>query len=371
MREIQETREIQEIAKMIDVRDLEILWYSGGEITHVGDCKGEPGSLWDKRVFCPGGQISKTNMGCIHLPVPFVNVQYMTPKNPVLQNLLGISFPELQMMALRNERTIVELDQNTGKWKFVGLHGGIVNAATENHPTRRKLYGIDAIELLLNGSEYKDRIILHNLPVLPICERMLDPYYDPKRKQDVQYLYENVLRKKNAYKKAVKREVESAYGGKSREHADTLRTLEDKRFQLQKAVGNLINNGWNGDPIRDKYGIPYNSLEEYTAQDPPHWNEFLEEKAKMIRNMQKDAFGSTVSEKTVYYMDDIVYKMINDVYETYFPEVAGFHKENLFSAGFAAVRKGRKEFFMGYEEIPAFVAAIYRSMEFYHRKMIV
>ena len=366
-------RENQKIAKMIDVTDEKILQHSSGEITHVGDHEGKPGSLWDKRVFCPDGEISETNMGHIHLPVPFVNVQYMTPRNPVLQNLLGISFPELQMMALRNKSTIVELDQNTGKWKFVGLHGGIVNAATKNHPTRQTLHGIDAIKLLLDGNEDKDRIILHNLPVLPIWERMSDPYHDPREKQNVQYLYENVLRKKNAYKKAVKREMKSAYEGDFWKHANAFWALEDKRFQLQKAIGDLIDNGWNDDPIRDEYGIPYNSLEEYACQymTPPHWDEFVAERTEMLKEILKNTFGSTFSTEAVYYMDEIAYKMISDVYQTYFSAVTGFHKEKLFYAGFVAVKKGRKELFRGYEDIPAFVIAIYRIMEFYYRKMIV
>lgn len=366
-------RENQKIAKMIDVTDEKILLHSSGEITHVGDHEGKPGSLWDKRVFCPDGGISKTSMGHIHLPVPFVNVQYMTPSNPELQNMLGISSPELQMMALKNTSAIVELDQNTGRWKFVGLHGGIVNTTTENHPTRRKLHGIEAIELLLDGNKYKDRIILHNLPVLPIWERIPDPYHDPREKQDVQYLYENVLRKKKAYKKAMKREIESAYGNEILDHVEAFWALEDKRFQLQKAIGDMIDNGWNDDPIRDEYGIPYDSLEEYACQymTPPHWDEFVAERTEMLKEILKDTFGSTFSTEAVYYMDEIVYKMINDVHQTYFPTVSGFHKEKLFSAGFAAVRKGRRKLFRGYENIPAFVTAIYRSMEFYYRKMIV
>lgn len=91
----------------------------------------------------------------------------------------------------------------------------------------------------------------------------------------------------------------------------------------------------------------------------------------MLKEILKDTFGPTFSTEAVYYMDEIVYKMINDVHQTYFPTVSGFHKEKLFSAGFAAVRKGRRELFRGYENIPAFVTAIYRSMEFYYRKMIV
>lgn len=285
--------------EMVKVTDKDILEWSNGEITSYStfpdyrnfldkdeeDCTEEEiaeakeklasaKTLYSKDIFGEYGERSM-QMGHIALPFPVVNINYFMGTRPFLAKKLGRSVEELKKLIFGN--TFIAADTKEGLYKkdeYVDFKE-IQDAIKEGKLTKEEyekdiLSYADAVEYLLKEKNDPDidRIILHNIPVIPLLLR-----YKFKKTDDgsmdiaggymVNSLYGNVIDHSEKIKHLLQ--------FKDAENAGTI--IRAERAILQMNTDALINNGYTTVRTND-WGRVFESLHEMalSIKGKPAWS---------------------------------------------------------------------------------------------------
>lgn len=223
-------------ARMLDVTDEDILEWSNGEV-RVTDPNGDPitdeSEFVSEKIF---GELSdgSTAMGHIVSPVPFVNINYVRGPKPVLPELLHMNRSDVE--GIINQSLIINIDTTEIK------KAKDVRETAENLVT-----GADAIELLLKkNNQPTEKIILHNMPVLPLSFRFEKRDGSGIIRFPLEVLYFRFAKRCCRYRNFVQLATPSVI-------------IETERLFLQKAADALINNGVCATPFSIS-GVPAESL---------------------------------------------------------------------------------------------------------------
>lgn len=147
-------------AQMLDITDGDILEMSKGEYTSEdsdNNLKLIPSGF--------GNAFEKAGNDMQHVcsPVPFVNVNYIRGKRPVLSDMLHLDRATVEGIIYHS----LCINRDTCKIKKVK------DVSPKNCTSEDYITGAEAIELLLEKkNQPTEKIILHNLPVLPLCLRL-------------------------------------------------------------------------------------------------------------------------------------------------------------------------------------------------------
>lgn len=231
-----------EIMNMVDISDKQILELSNGEVTKVAwwDDSAEKikDSLIDLDIF--GSYDDPTLMGHIKLPCPVVNIQYLYGIRPILSDLLKMDLQDVARIVYYSAG-IVDEDGETK-----------IYSAKDLASQKGALLGASAIEYLLKTKgKSADGIILHNIPVIPLCMRTKcktdkegDVYYQTS---EINGAYMCVVMRASRIRKLVSIDAPEII-------------LINERRMLQEYVDALINNGAKGRPHTNPEGIVSDDL---------------------------------------------------------------------------------------------------------------
>lgn len=225
-------------AEMLQVTDKTILDWSNGEVNTISEEEILPHSLEDPAIF---GKIESLAMGHITLPKPIINVQYLCGRRPVLAGIIGMTQSETEQIT--HYIKYINVNKNSTNYKkLIDYKSYCQLENREDYKT-----GAEAIELLL-GKGLKENIILHNIPVIPLCMRYVENE-DSLQPMYINYMYERIINRINRLNKLIDLT------------APEIILINESRM-LQEYVDQLINNGAYGIPVMMRNGCPAESLSE-------------------------------------------------------------------------------------------------------------
>ena len=230
-------------SKMLDVTDESIIAMSNGEVTNNNLYDEEDKlltnlpNLASEEIFGKIGEKS-LKMGHIHTPVSIVNIQYFRGKKPILPSILQMDRKDVE--AIIYCHTFV--NKETGR---LMKQTNVNEFCSEGYLT-----GAEGIKYLLDMIGYSsDRIILNNIPVIPLWLRVDVTDYGRVTHYPVEELYYSFLQRCNRY-----RMLEAL------ESVPPI-ILQCERECLQRYADNLICNGATSFTKTSFYGIPLESLQ--------------------------------------------------------------------------------------------------------------
>lgn len=256
MEKIWQNTNVETMAAMLDVTDAMILELSDGEVKHPAPlCEDDPteASPCDPAIFGEMGEETE-RMGHIALPIPVVNVQYFYGKRPILPRAIHMSREDLECVLYGASYVVVDPKGTDAAYKQVVLFKDYA-AFCENHPGVVCRQGADAIAYLLEREQVpgREHMVLHNLPVLPICMRYQEVSCKEHGKAWIPYqledLYERVMRQKCRVETLGELHVPEVI-------------LWNEKLALQRTVDDLVSNGAAGVPHLNSTGCPDQSLQE-------------------------------------------------------------------------------------------------------------
>ena len=227
-------------AEMLNVTDKTILEWSNGEVNIISEDDVLPHSLEDLNIF---GSMESLEMGHIELPIPIINVQYLCGRRPILAGIIGMTQNETEQIV--HYAKYVNINKNSSDFKHIVGYKEYCQLQNKNDYRT----GAEAIELLIDKtSELRPKIILHNLPVIPLSMRyvkegeIFHPMY-------INYMYERIINRISRLSKLTELT------------APEIILLNESRM-LQEYVDQLINNGAYGILVIMGNGCPAESLSE-------------------------------------------------------------------------------------------------------------
>lgn len=246
-----------EMANMVNVSDAVILDASNGKVSEPYEYDDDDnripteGSLLDEKIFGSYDDEDVSLMGHIELPEPIVNIQYLYGTNPVLPKYLGIDRMALDRL-IYHAAYIDTKDDDAKIYTYTEIQEK--KAKEENLEEARFLSGAKAIEFLLQRKDVDPSfIILHNIPVMPLCMRfgyVKDKDGNKKLQAfSLHHSYRRLLNRANRLFKLMALE------------APDIILVNEKRM-LQEYADSLINNGVRGFPASDGNGNILDSLQD-------------------------------------------------------------------------------------------------------------
>lgn len=221
-------------AQMLDISDEDILEMSKGEYTSEDSdntLKIMPSGF--------GNAFEKAGNDMWHVcsPVPFVNVNYIRGKRPVLSDMLHLDRATVEDIIYHS----LCINRDTCKIEKVK------DVSPKDCTSEDYITGAEAIELLLKKkNQPTEKIILHNLPVLPLCLRLCMKDGGYTRFYSTESLYRRFLNRCDRYR------ILMALG--------TPRIIiENEARLIQVYADQLINNGACAVPFSSN-GLPDISL---------------------------------------------------------------------------------------------------------------
>lgn len=243
--------------EMVDITDETIQEFSNGEVIFPAPCdEKDPvqGTMTDPTIFGKP-EDEEPLMGHIVLPVPIVNIQYLFGSNPILPRILGISRKNIEQIVYHGSYVVISPKETRVSYKQV-LDKMEYKEFKANHPNTVCMSGAMAIDALLKIENIEERkhIILHTIPVIPICLRYVNSDYKDNEHmwipRPLEQLYDRLLKSINRLKSM---EMSKA----------PLPVLQDECKILQRHADRLINNGAHDLPYLLPSGHPAQSLQEF------------------------------------------------------------------------------------------------------------
>ena len=221
-------------AQMLDITDADILEMSKGEYTSedsdntLNIVPSDFGNAFEK---------AGNNVRHVCSPVPFVNVNYIRGKRPVLSDMLHLDRATVEGIIYHS----LCINRDTCKIEKV-KDVSPKDCTSENYIT-----GAEAIELLLKKkNQPTEKIILHNLPVLPLCLRLCIEDGGYTIFYSTESLYRRFLSRCDRYKILMALETPRII-------------IENEARLIQVYADQLINNGTCAVPFSSN-GVPNISL---------------------------------------------------------------------------------------------------------------
>ena len=221
-------------ARMLDITDADILEMSKGEYTSEDS---------DNTLnIVPSGfetafEKAGTDMWHVCSPVPFVNVNYIRGKRPVLSDMLHLDRATVEGIIYHS----LCINRDTCKIEKVK------DVSPKDCTSKDYITGSEAIELLLKKkNQPTEKIILHNLPVLPLCLRLCMEDGGYTRFYSTESLYRRFLSRCDRYRILMALETPRII-------------IENEARLIQVYADQLINNGACAVPFSSN-GLPDISL---------------------------------------------------------------------------------------------------------------
>lgn len=222
-------------ARMLDITDADILEMSKGEYTSedsdntLNIVPSDFGNAFEK---------AGNNVRHVCSPVPFVNVNYIRGKSPVLSDMLHLDRATVEGIIYHS----LCINRETCKIEKVKDIVSPKDCTSKDYIT-----GAEAIELLLKKkNQPTEKIILHNLPVLPLCLRLCMEDGGYTRFYSTEYLYRRFLSRCDRYRILMALETPRII-------------IENEARLIQVYADQLINNGTCAVPFSSN-GLPAISL---------------------------------------------------------------------------------------------------------------
>lgn len=221
-------------AQMLDITDADILEMSKGEYTSedsdntLNIVPSDFGNAFEK---------AGNNVRHVCSPVPFVNVNYIRGKRPVLSDMLHLDRATVEGIiyhALCINRDTCKIEK-------------VKDVSPKDCTSKDYITGAEAIELLLKKkNQPTEKIILHNLPVLPLCLRLCMEDEGYISFYSTEYLYRRFLSRCDRYRILMALETPRII-------------IENEARLIQVYADQLINNGTCAVPFSSN-GLPALSL---------------------------------------------------------------------------------------------------------------
>lgn len=221
-------------AQMLNITDADILEMSKGEYTSEdsdNNLKLVPSG------FGTAFEKAGNDMWHVCSPVPFINVNYIRGKRPVLSDMLHLDRATVEGIIYH----ILCINRDTCKIEKVK------DVSPKDCTSEDYITGAEAIELLLEKkNQPTEKIILHNLPVLPLCLRLCMEDGGYTRFYSTESLYRRFLSRCDRYRILMALETPRII-------------IENEARLIQVYADQLINNGACAVPFSSN-GLPDISL---------------------------------------------------------------------------------------------------------------
>ena len=241
-------------AAMTEVTDHTIREWSNGEVTipmvYADD---EPrGTVMDTGIF---DTVSNDcmKMGHIELPLPVTNIQYIRGTKPIMARRLGLSLRDLEKVVHFSEYIVV--DPGTPDLEYKSLISiKDYDAGKEEYKSATIMIGAEAIEAIMKKESIPDQeyMILHCIPVLPLCMRLVKEEEDQYYERPIHGVYNTIVGRVNRIQT-----LENL-------NAPAIFLLNERRI-LQEYVDSLIINGAYGYPLSYNNAVPYETLADLSS----------------------------------------------------------------------------------------------------------